>query len=157
MYGNLPSESQLADWEFAVSQHSAVPQGVLVCLWISKRLSLQFISSLQPLLLQSKACRNFVLADGDIDNYDSVMQDIIQAMPHDAHPMGVLVSAMSALSVFHPDANPALRVSKWFHKNKSLLFSISWNFLIKLCLEIFVLSFEILSKVSLHFSMIMSI
>lgn len=25
--------------------------------------------------------------------------------------MGVLVSAMSALSVFHPDANPALRVS----------------------------------------------
>ncbi|XP_010525276.1 PREDICTED: citrate synthase 2, peroxisomal [Tarenaya hassleriana] len=64
MYGNLPSESQLADWEFAVSQHSAVPQGVL---------------------------------------------DIIQSMPHDAHPMGVLVSAMSALSIFHPDANPALR------------------------------------------------
>ncbi|CAA7397511.1 unnamed protein product [Spirodela intermedia] len=64
MYGTLPSQSQLADWEFAISQHSAVPQGVL---------------------------------------------DIIQAMPHDAHPMGVLVSAMSALSVFHPDANPALR------------------------------------------------
>ena len=32
-------------------------------------------------------------------------------MPHDAHPMGVLVNAMSALSVFHPDANPALKVS----------------------------------------------
>jgi hypothetical protein len=31
VYGNLPSESQLADWEFAVSQHSAVPQGILVC------------------------------------------------------------------------------------------------------------------------------
>ncbi|XP_027941853.1 citrate synthase, glyoxysomal-like [Vigna unguiculata] len=64
MYGNLPSESQLAEWEFAISQHSAVPQGVL---------------------------------------------DIIQSMPHDAHPMGVLVNAMSGLSVFHPDANPALR------------------------------------------------
>ncbi|KAE8734549.1 Citrate synthase 3, peroxisomal [Hibiscus syriacus] len=64
VYGNLPSEGQLADWEFAVTQHSAVPQGIL---------------------------------------------DIIQSMPHDAHPMGVLVSAMSALSVFHPDANPALR------------------------------------------------
>ncbi|XP_047321407.1 citrate synthase, glyoxysomal-like [Impatiens glandulifera] len=64
MYGNLPSENQLADWEFIVSQHSAVPQGIL---------------------------------------------DIIQSMPHDAHPMGVLISAMSALSVFHPDANPALR------------------------------------------------
>ncbi|KAK4793187.1 hypothetical protein SAY86_023622 [Trapa natans] len=64
MYGSLPSQGQLADWEFAISQHSAVPQGIL---------------------------------------------DIIQEMPHDAHPMGVLVSAMSALSVFHPDANPALR------------------------------------------------
>lgn len=31
-------------------------------------------------------------------------------MPHDAHPMGVLVSAMSTLSIFHPDANPALKV-----------------------------------------------
>lgn len=41
----------------------------------------------------------------------SLLQEIIQSMPHDAHPMGVLVSAMSALSVFHPDANPALRVS----------------------------------------------
>jgi hypothetical protein len=30
VYGNLPSQSQLADWEFAVSQHSAVPQGILV-------------------------------------------------------------------------------------------------------------------------------
>ncbi|KAK7385942.1 hypothetical protein VNO78_31939 [Psophocarpus tetragonolobus] len=64
MYGSLPSESQLAEWKFAISQHSALPQGVL---------------------------------------------DIIQSMPHDAHPMGVLVNAMSALSVFHPDANPALR------------------------------------------------
>ncbi|KAL5665223.1 hypothetical protein ACJX0J_025331, partial [Zea mays] len=64
MYGNLPTQSQLAGWEFAISQHSAVPQGLL---------------------------------------------DIIQSMPHDAHPMGVLASAMSTLSVFHPDANPALQ------------------------------------------------
>ncbi|GLT77416.1 hypothetical protein SLA2020_490040 [Shorea laevis] len=65
IYGNLPSESRLANWEFAVSQHSAVPQGIL---------------------------------------------DIIRSVSHDAHPMGVLVSAMSALSIFHPDANPALKV-----------------------------------------------
>lgn len=32
VYGNLPPESELADWEFAISQHSAVPQGILVCL-----------------------------------------------------------------------------------------------------------------------------
>ncbi|CAL9770444.1 unnamed protein product [Musa acuminata subsp. burmannicoides] len=73
MYGNLPTESQLADWEFAISQHSAVPQGVL---------------------------------------------DIIQAMPHDAHPMGVLVSALSTLSVFHPDANPALRGQDLYHSKQ---------------------------------------
>ncbi|CAH2063631.1 unnamed protein product [Thlaspi arvense] len=63
MYGNLPCQSELADWESAVSQNSSVPQGVL---------------------------------------------DIIESMPHDAHPVGVLVSAMSALSLFYPDANPSL-------------------------------------------------
>ncbi|EEE56613.1 hypothetical protein OsJ_05993 [Oryza sativa Japonica Group] len=63
MYGSLPTQSQLAGWEFAISQHSAVPQGLL---------------------------------------------DIIQAMPHDAHPMGAL-PGNGTLSVFHPDANPALR------------------------------------------------
>jgi hypothetical protein len=31
VFGNLPSENQLADWEFAIAQHSAVPQGILVC------------------------------------------------------------------------------------------------------------------------------
>ncbi len=30
LYGNLPSASQLQEWEFAISQHSALPQGVLV-------------------------------------------------------------------------------------------------------------------------------
>lgn len=46
VYGNLPTQSQLADWEFAVSQHSAVPQGVLVCsysfIWQPEVLSLHF-------------------------------------------------------------------------------------------------------------------
>lgn len=36
-------------------------------------------------------------------------EDIIRSMPHDAYPMGVLVNAMSAFFVFHPDANPTLR------------------------------------------------
>ncbi|RYR58600.1 hypothetical protein Ahy_A05g024453 [Arachis hypogaea] len=35
--------------------------------------------------------------------------DIIHSMSHDAHPMGVLVNSMSALSVHHRDANPALK------------------------------------------------
>ncbi|KAL0720309.1 hypothetical protein Bca4012_034908 [Brassica carinata] len=91
MYGNLPSESQLSDWEFAVSQHSAVPQGVLV----------------SPLVLCSIKDVLSYLNWSLLDNFS--VKDIIQSMPHDAHPMGVLVSAMSALSIFHPDANPALR------------------------------------------------
>ncbi|GER49559.1 citrate synthase [Striga asiatica] len=100
MYGNLPSEAQLADWEFAVSQHSAVPQGIL-----------NHLFGAQPLVFSI-----FLHFDGShaIGLQSTVIvflheADIIQAMPHDAHPMGVLVSAMSALSVFHPDANPALR------------------------------------------------
>ncbi|KAK6134413.1 hypothetical protein DH2020_031845 [Rehmannia glutinosa] len=93
LYGSLPSEGQLADWEFSVSQHSAVPQGILVCL-----------PSFPCPSVQLKQLFNVYVS---VHAHNAV--DIIQAMPHDAHPMGVLVSAMSALSVFHPDANPALR------------------------------------------------
>ncbi|KAG6541027.1 hypothetical protein Mapa_017600 [Marchantia paleacea] len=35
--------------------------------------------------------------------------NIIGALPHDAHPMGMLVGAICTLSSFHNDANPALR------------------------------------------------
>lgn len=34
---------------------------------------------------------------------------VINALPHDAHPMGTLVGALSALGAFHADANPALQ------------------------------------------------
>lgn len=37
-------------------------------------------------------------------------QDVLAALPHDAHPMGMLVGSICALSSFHPDANPALKV-----------------------------------------------
>ncbi|KAF9665029.1 hypothetical protein SADUNF_Sadunf16G0079600 [Salix dunnii] len=107
LYGNLPSQSQLADWEFAISQHSAVPQGVLVRLSLSPPIAvfsslsncdhIDFVKILGHQFGASKRARCFST------------KDIIQAMPHDAHPMGVLVSAMSSLSIFHPDANPALR------------------------------------------------
>eukprot|EP00798_Chlamydomonas_sp_ICE-L_P027593 gene27593-7229_t len=33
---------------------------------------------------------------------------VIDAMPHDSHPMGVLLTGISALSACHPEANPAL-------------------------------------------------
>ncbi|BBN17619.1 citrate synthase [Marchantia polymorpha subsp. ruderalis] len=64
VYGELPTSAQLARWELAVSQHSAVPEGVL---------------------------------------------KIIASLPHDAHPMGMLMVGICTLSSFHNDSNPALR------------------------------------------------
>ncbi|MCO5607854.1 hypothetical protein L7F22_062056 [Adiantum nelumboides] len=34
---------------------------------------------------------------------------VIAALPHDVHPMSALITSISALGAFHPDANPALR------------------------------------------------
>ncbi|KAL2322591.1 hypothetical protein Fmac_026970 [Flemingia macrophylla] len=86
VYGSLPSESQLAEWEFACISKIQL---------FHKEFCWQQLPSivLLPKILYT--------------------DDIIQSMPHDAHPMGVLVNSMSVLSFFHPDANPALRVYLW--------------------------------------------
>lgn len=36
------------------------------------------------------------------------VEDAIEALPHDAHPMGVLLTGLAALSTCHPEQNPAL-------------------------------------------------
>jgi len=33
----------------------------------------------------------------------------VETLPHDAHPMGILVGSICALSAYHPDANPAIQ------------------------------------------------
>jgi citrate synthase len=38
------------------------------------------------------------------------MNDLMKSFNYDAHPMGMFISSMAALSTFHPDANPALHV-----------------------------------------------
>lgn len=49
-------------------------------------------------------------------------QSVLAALPHDAHPMGMLVGSICALSSFHPDANPALAVHfKFYLVNGTLL------------------------------------
>ncbi|GIL77213.1 hypothetical protein Vretimale_3108 [Volvox reticuliferus] len=63
LYGNLPTQSQLATFREAVNRHSALPTEV---------------------------------------------EAVIAAMPHDAHPMGVLMTGICALSTLHPEQNPAL-------------------------------------------------
>jgi len=38
------------------------------------------------------------------------LSDLIESFNYDAHPMGMFISSMAALSTFHADANPALHV-----------------------------------------------
>lgn len=38
----------------------------------------------------------------------SQVEEAIKALPHDAHPMGVLLTGLAALSTCHPEQNPAL-------------------------------------------------
>ena len=40
------------------------------------------------------------------------MTQLMKSFNHDAHPMGMFISSMAAMSTFHPEANPALHVNK---------------------------------------------
>ncbi|KAK4531692.1 hypothetical protein CCYA_CCYA09G2549 [Cyanidiococcus yangmingshanensis] len=42
----------------------------------------------------------------------------LRTLRHDAPPMGCLIAAMSALSTFHPEANPALRGSQLYRNDQ---------------------------------------
>jgi citrate synthase len=44
--------------------------------------------------------------------------EMMKSFRYDAHPMGMLVSTVAALSTFHPEANPALRGSKIYQNPK---------------------------------------
>lgn len=72
VYGNLPSEGQLADWEFSVSQHSAVPQGILVSSSLAVFIFLQLLNETiffrcflftfsHTALMWLRVCSNFCL------------------------------------------------------------------------------------------------
>lgn len=36
------------------------------------------------------------------------MSELLSQFRYDAHPMGMVISALSAVSTLHPEANPAL-------------------------------------------------
>ena len=40
----------------------------------------------------------------------SGMTQLMENFNHDAHPMGMFISSIAAMSTFHPEANPALLV-----------------------------------------------
>ena len=39
------------------------------------------------------------------------LSDLMRSFRYDAHPMGMLIAAMSACSTLYPEANPAIRGS----------------------------------------------
>lgn len=48
------------------------------------------------------------------------VEDAIAALPHDAHPMGVLLTGLAALSTCHPEQNPAL-AGQHVYKSKDVV------------------------------------
>jgi len=41
-------------------------------------------------------------------SYNNEINSMMKSFRYDAHPMGMFVSTIAALSTFHPEANPAL-------------------------------------------------
>lgn len=41
--------------------------------------------------------------------------ELMKTFRYDAHPMGMLISSVAAMSTFYPEANPALRVCTLLH------------------------------------------
>mgnify|MGYP000738807590 CR=1 FL=1 len=50
----------------------------------------------------------------------SRMTQIMKNFNYDAHPMGMFISSMAAMSTFHPEANPALHGADLFIKDEKL-------------------------------------
>lgn len=48
------------------------------------------------------------------------VEESLKALPHDAHPMGVLLAGLAALSTCHPEQNPAL-VGQQVYKSKDVV------------------------------------
>ena len=48
--------------------------------------------------------------------FHNEVNEMMKSFRYDAHPMGMFVATMSALSTFHPEANPALEGQKLYKK-----------------------------------------
>lgn len=59
--------------------------------------------------------------------------ELMRNFNYDAHPMGLFISGIAAMSTFHPDANPALAVRfillLYFHLQIKFVFIRSYFFL----------------------------
>ncbi|KAJ3032620.1 hypothetical protein HDV00_007314 [Rhizophlyctis rosea] len=48
------------------------------------------------------------------------VHEVMQAFNYDAHPMGMFISSLAAMSTFHPEANPALQGPDLYKRNHSV-------------------------------------
>lgn len=48
------------------------------------------------------------------------MNQLMKCFNYDAHPMGMFISSMAAMSTFHPEANPALHGADLYIKDEKL-------------------------------------
>lgn len=46
---------------------------------------------------------------------------MMKSFRYDAHPMGMLISTLAAISTFHPEANPALSGQELYDNNEKLM------------------------------------
>lgn len=52
------------------------------------------------------------------------VEEVINALPHDAHPMGTLLAGLAALSTCHPEQNPALAGNS-IYSSKEVWFAVT--------------------------------
>ena len=50
--------------------------------------------------------------------YHNQLNTLMKSFRYDAHPMGMFVSSIAALSTFHPEANPALAGQQIYSDSK---------------------------------------
>jgi citrate synthase len=49
------------------------------------------------------------------------IENMMRSFHYDAHPMGMVVATMAAISTFHPDVNPALHAGVNVYANEKVM------------------------------------
>ena len=103
VYGSLPTGDQLGRWTEAVMRHSGAAgrgRGALPLPQPRRVLGQAFcrLTAAHTLAAPSRPAAALPVA----------VEQTIAALPHDAHPMGTILTGLSALSTLHPEqARPA--------------------------------------------------
>lgn len=69
-----------------------------------------------PTTIQLKDWNNKVMTHTFVHNR---LNNLISSFNYDAHPMGMFMSTMAAMSTFHKEANPALQGADLYYKKEN--------------------------------------